>query len=145
MNNILHKITIETTPELLYQALSTEDGLSAWWTKARVNNEAGAINSFFFGPEGSQHQVDMEIKALDANKLVSWQCVSGPWVETGSFNFEIEPDERGATLRFSHEGWSEPDDFYQHCNSKWGFFLTVSLKNYLEKGLGQPHPNDPNI
>lgn len=142
MNTILHKITIETSPELLYQALTSQDGLSSWWTKTRSSE---AINSFFFGPEGAQQQVDMEIKTLNKNKLVSWKCVAGPWTETGLFNFEIEPDERGAILKFSHEGWDQLDDFFAHCNSKWGFFLTVSLKNYLEKDLGQPHPNDPNI
>jgi len=144
MYSILHKIIIETKPEKLYEALTSQEGLSAWWTKATATGEAGSINSFFFGP-GGEHQVDMEIRTLKPNELVSWKCVGGPWAETGLFNFAIEADERGSVLHFSHEGWDQPDDFYQHCNSKWGFFLTVSLKNYLEKGLGQPHPEDPNI
>lgn len=90
-------------------------------------------------------QVDMQIETLTTNELVVWQCVAGPWQETGSFIFSITPDERGAVLHFKHQGWKETDDFYQHCNCKWGFFLAVSLKSYLEKGLGQPHPQDPNI
>ncbi|WP_157828049.1 hypothetical protein [Paraglaciecola sp. MB-3u-78] len=56
-----------------------------------------------------------------------------------------EVKKRDAVLHFNHQGWSEADDFFQHCNCKWGFFLAVSLKSYLEKGVGQPHPQDPNI
>lgn len=85
------------------------------------------------------------MEALKSNELVVWHCLAGLWTETGLFTFSISPDERGAVLNFSHQGWSETNDFYQHCNSKWGFFLVVSLKSYLEKGVGQPHPNDPNI
>jgi uncharacterized protein YndB with AHSA1/START domain len=145
MHSILHRITIETSPENLYRALTTEQGLSAWWTKTKTNGDkAGSTNSFFFGPDGS-HQVDMQIETLKTNEIVAWQCVAGPWSETGLFTFAITPDERGAVLHFSHQGWSETNDFYQHCNCKWGFFLAVSMKSYLEKGAGQPHPNDPNI
>lgn len=143
MHSILHRIIIETTPEKLFQALTTQEGLNAWWTKATAGNGIGSVSRFFFGPD--DHQVDMEIRELKPNAQVSWQCVSGPWEETGLFNFAISPDERGAVLHFSHAGWPETDDFYQHCNAKWGFFLVVSLKNYLETGTGQPHPNDPGI
>jgi uncharacterized protein YndB with AHSA1/START domain len=145
MNNILHRITIETTPEKLYRAITTQQGLSAWWTKAKTNgDEQGSTNSFYFGPDGS-HQVDMQIESLKTNEQVVWQCTAGPWVETGVFTFSITPDEKGAVLHFKHQGWNETGDFYQHCNCKWGFFLAVSLKSYLEKGIGQPHPQDPSI
>ena len=111
MHSILHRITIETTPEKLYCALTTQQGLSAWWTKTETHGDKlGSTNSFFFGPDGS-HQVDMQVESLKTNQQVVWQC----------------------------------DDFYQHCNCKWGFFLAVSLKSYLENGVGQPHPRDPNI
>jgi hypothetical protein len=87
----------------------------------------------------------MQIVSLKTHQHVTWQCVSGPWVEKGLFSFNIQADERGAVLHFKHQGWDEIDDFYQHYNSKWGFFLVVSLKGYLEQGVGQPHPQDPNI
>lgn len=145
MHSILHRITIETTPEKLYRAITAQQGLSEWWTKTKTNGDKqGSTNSFYFGPDGS-HQVDMQIQTMKSNELVVWQCVAGPWVETGVFTFAISNDERGAVLHFKHQGWNETDDFYQHCNSKWGFFLAVSLKNYLETGVGQPHPQDPNI
>lgn len=144
MTDILHRIIIEASPEKVYNALTEQDGLSAWWTKARTEGEVGSTASFFFGPNG-EHQVDMEITGLAKNESVAWKCIDGPWANTDEFKFHIQPDERGSALQFSNSGWAEADEFFMHCNSKWGFFLAVSLKNLLETGKGQPHPNDPNI
>lgn len=144
MADILHRVVIETTPDKLYQALTAQSGLAAWWTKVDTSGLVDSIASFYFGPEG-EHQVDMKIVQLDKNRKVIWKCVSGPWENTGTFEFIIQSDERGAVLSFKHSNWPEADDFYMHCNSKWGFFFTVSLKNYLEAGTGRPHPEDPSI
>lgn len=141
MHSILHKIVIESSSENLFQALSTVEGLSNWWTKAE---QKGEEITFFFGPNG-EHQVVMALISVTANQEVKWQCVAGPWADKGEFVFSISEDERGVCLDFSHHGWQETDDFYKHCNSKWGYFLVVSLKQYLEAGTGLPHPNDPSI
>ena len=145
MAEILHRVEIETSPEKLYNALTEQSGLSAWWTKAETTAKVGTIASFLFGPEGNQHQCDMKITELTPNKKVVWKCISGPWVETKEFSFEIKAHERGSVVLFAHRGWTEPSEFFMHCNCKWGFFLGVSLKNYLETGKGNPHPGDPNI
>lgn len=144
MTDILHRVIIEASPEKIYSALTEQDQLSAWWTKAKTESKVGSVASFFFGPNGG-HKVEMEITDLVPNERVCWKCVNGPWVDTKAFQFNIKVDERGSALQFSNLGWAESDEFFMHCNSKWGFFLTVSLKNLLERGVGQPHPNDPNI
>jgi len=61
------------------------------------------------------------------------------------FTFDIEPTDGGSVLRFKNGGRAEASDFYAHCNCKWGFFLGVSLKNYLETGKGSPAPEDPDF
>ena len=144
MSNILHRVIIEASPEKVYGALTEQDGLSAWWTKAKTDAKIGSVASFFFGPEG-EHQIKMEITDLIPNERITWKCVEGPWVNTKAFEFQIQPHERGSDLQFSNLGWPKTDELFMHCNSKWGFFLTVSLKNLLETGKGQPHPHDPNI
>jgi hypothetical protein len=57
----------------------------------------------------------------------------------------VSPHERGSVLRFYNGGWPAQDDFYMHCNAKWGLFLAVSLKQYLEEGRGVPHPQEARI
>ena len=144
MVDILHRVIIEASPEKVYAALTEQSQLSAWWTKAETEKTVGTVASFFFG-QNPGHKVEMEITDLLPNERVCWKCVNGPWLDTGAFEFTIQADERGSVLQFGNLGWAEPSEFFMHCNSKWGFFLTVSLKNLLEKGSGQPHPNDPNI
>ena len=141
MHSILLKIKIETSPEALYNALSTQAGLSSWWTRAE---QEGENFHFFFGPDGG-HRVTMRVISSTPGREVRWQCVNGPWVEKGEFVFLLETTQGGVYLDFAHHGWPETDDFYKHCNAKWGFFLVVSLKDYLETGSGLPHPNDPSI
>ncbi len=141
MHEILHKVAINTNPQALYAALTEDAGLSAWWSRSETNHD---LTTIFFGPEG-EHQVKMRHKAKVPEQKVVWQCESGPWQETGEFLFEIKATEQGCDLYFSHQGWPAADDFYRHCNSKWGYFFTVSLKPYLETGQGTPHPHDSNI
>ena len=144
MAAILHRLIIETSPEKLYRALTEQQLLSDWWTKTETDSKVGGQAHFRFGDDPAHHVI-MEIVALEPSKKVVWQCVQGPWVDTGKFTFDIAKDDRGAVLKFTHEGWPSADDFYRHCNSKWGFFFTASLKSLLEKGIGSPFPNDPRI
>ena len=144
MTSILHRVIIEASPEKVYGALTEQDELSAWWTKTKTDAKTGSVASFFFGPEG-EHEVKMEITDLVPNERICWKCIEGPWVNTEAFQFHLQAHERGTTLQFSNLDWSETDEFFMHCNSKWGFLLTVSLKNLLETGKGQPHPFEPNI
>lgn len=144
MTDILHRVVIESSPEKVYRALTDQGGLSAWWTDATSEEKVGSIAEFSFGPDGA-HKVNMQITEMVPNEKVAWNCVAGPWEHTDEFSFEIKPDERGAVVNFANRGWVEPSEFYMHCNSKWGFFLGVSLKDYLETGQGRPHPNDQNL
>jgi len=146
MPSIKHRIIYEVQPEQLFRALTTLEGLSAWWTRAESDHPSEANNmiNFRFGPDG-EHVVQMKVAEVTAPTRVVWKCIAGPWEATDNFTFSIDSDTRGSALTFENSGWSNQDDFYAHCNAKWGFFLTVSLKNYLETGKGMPHPADPNI
>jgi uncharacterized protein YndB with AHSA1/START domain len=142
--NILHRLTIECSPKQLYKALTTQQGLSAWWAHCETNGKLHSTASFFFGAN-KDHKIVMKITELIENEKIVWKCIEGPWENTGNFEFAIQPDQRGCVLMFSHHDWPAADEFFMHCNSKWGYFFTVSLKNYLETGKGQPNPLDPNI
>ena len=142
MANIALRIILETSPQAVFAAVQNVERLSEWWTKAAVIDTA--IIRFAFGANDA-HKIDMRVLAEKPDELIQWQCLNGPWADTGAFEFVITPHERGAALNFTHYNWPEQDDFYRHCCTKWGFFLGVSLKNLLESGRGNPHPQDPNI
>lgn len=145
MANILHRVVIEASPQATYAAVTEQSGLSAWWTRAEAVAEVDSIARFWFGADEGAPKVAMRVTELVPGKKVVWQCIAGPWVETGEFSFDIKPHERGSVLLFAHRGWPEDDEFYMHCNCKWGFFLGVSLKGCLETGEGKPGPLDPDL
>jgi uncharacterized protein YndB with AHSA1/START domain len=47
--DIIHGLDIETTAEKLFEAISTDKGIAAWWTKAKTQAKVGGINEFAFG------------------------------------------------------------------------------------------------
>ena len=47
----------------------------------------------------------------------------------------------GGFVLFEHEGWAEPVEFMHHCSTKWAVFL-LSLKDWIERSEGRPHPYD---
>ena len=129
----------------MYAAVTEEEGLKAWWTPmVEAKAETGSVAKFRFG-DGA-HGPDMEIIQLEAGRKAVWKCTAGidDWIGT-EITFDIQPSDSGSILRFSHAGWEEASDFYAHCNCKWGFFLGVSLKNYVETGKDNPAPEDPDF
>ncbi len=144
MVDIRHRIEIKGSPERVYEALATVEGLSYWWTKdVRGESEPARSLSFYFGaPEPS---AVMEVLELAAPKLVEWRCVNGPdeWVGT-HVEFALEGAGDHTVMRFAHTGWREPSDFMAHCSAQWAVHL-LGLKNGLEGGRATPFPEEVRV
>lgn len=140
MVDILHRVGITTTPEQVYQALTTVEGLAAWWTTD--TRDAAGVLEFRFGALGG---FDMKVLDGEPNARVLWEVVAGPaeWIGT-TVSFELEQVGEWTIVRFAHAGWREPVEFMSHCSTKWALFL-MSLKALLETGTGAPHPQDVQI
>jgi uncharacterized protein YndB with AHSA1/START domain len=143
MVDILHKIGIQSSLDDTYQALTTPEGLSAWWTNSTQDEtDAGGPLKFRFGDRGG---FDMKVLELRPADHVLWQVVDGPeeWIGT-KISFDLKQDGDWTSVLFKHQGWKEPVEFMHHCSTKWGTFL-VSLKSLLETGEGAPFPHDVKI
>ncbi len=140
MVDILHKVGIKSSSQNdVYEALTTLDGLSAWWTKdTHGESKVGGALKFRFGSGG----FDMTVLALQPGKHVLWQVVDGPkeWIGT-RISFDLRQEGEWTLVLFKHKGWQEPVEFMHHCSTKWAVFL-LSLKSLLETGTGGPHPNE---
>lgn len=143
MVDILHRVGIAaSSPDEVYRALSTRDGLAAWWTEDTQGVSAvGDVLQFRF-PQGG---FDMRVEALDPAGSVRWEVIDGPaeWIGT-SVNFRLTQDGDYTIVLFEHRGWREPVEFMYHCSTKWGVFL-LSLKSLIESGKGAPAPRDVKI
>lgn len=140
MTNIKHYLIIKSTPEKIYNALTTKEGIARWWTvETEIGFKVGDKNEFNFGK--TYHNI-MKIVDLRTNKRVEWLCEKGDkeWVGT-KLIFEIEKQKTDSVLRFSHENWKEETDFFASCNYHWGYYLR-SLKIYCESGKGTPYTGE---
>jgi uncharacterized protein YndB with AHSA1/START domain len=143
MVDILHRVGATTTPDKVYAALTTIDGLAAWWTTDTEGDaEPGGTIRFRFGDAGG---FDMKVLDHRRDERVEWEVVAGPdeWIGT-QVRFDLEPKGDYTIVRFAHEGWREPVEFMSHCSTKWATFL-MSLKDSVERDAGTPHPRDVRI
>ena len=138
MPDILHRVGIRTTPDRLFQAISTIDGLAHWWTTETKgeSREGGTIDFGFCA---------MQVLESRPGSLVKWKCVRGPegWVGT-EVSFQLRRDGDQTWVIFKHAGWKEPIEFMHHCSTKWAVFL-LSMRDWLEREEGRPAPYDIKI
>ena len=142
MVDILHRIGVTSSPDDVYAALVTVDGLASWWTEdTDGDGNPGGLLRFRFEPGG----FDMKVLDAQAPTLVLWGVVDGPeeWIGT-QIRFELTQVDGFTIVSFSHVGWQEPVEFMYHCSTKWATFL-MSLKKLVETGKGEPAPNDVKI
>jgi uncharacterized protein YndB with AHSA1/START domain len=145
MADILHRVGVkDATPDQVYQALTTIDGLAGWWTDDTKGtaDEVDGVVQFRFPPVGG---FDMKVTELRPSDHVSWQVVDGPdeWMGT-TIDFDLRQEGDYTIVLFKHQGWKEPVEFMHHCTTKWGSYL-MSMKQLVESGQGAPAPRDVQI
>jgi len=147
MADILHRVGIKSSPNEVYKALTTREGLAAWWTNdTQGDGTLGGTLQFRFSAGGADiGGFEMKVLELDPAKQVLWQVVDGPqeWIGT-RIGWELKQEDDYCIVLFKHQGWKEPVEFMHHCSTKWAIFL-MSLKSLLETGHGKPNPNDIKI
>jgi uncharacterized protein YndB with AHSA1/START domain len=143
MAEIKHRVGIKGSAAEIYAMLTTDTGLSLWWTSdTRGAGEVGSIIHFRF----AETIVDFEVIELVPDRLVRWRHsrdMPPAWMGS-KIVFELEQQDKQTILLFSHYDWQNSDDFLAHCSTKWGIFM-MSLKACVETGNGNPYPNDVQI
>jgi uncharacterized protein YndB with AHSA1/START domain len=147
MVDILHRVGIKSSLDEVYKALSTREGLAAWWTNnTQGESKVGGVLKFSFSAGGAEiGGIDMKVIELHPAKRVLWQVVDGPadWIGT-KVRFDLQQVGDYAIVLFKHQGWKEPVEFMHHCSTKWATYL-MSLKSLVETRKGTPNPNDTHI
>lgn len=140
MFDIVHELTIATSPAAVYAAVTTAEGLAGWLTTdVATSGELGS--DAVFGFESHTVTMTMRIDAVDAPELVQWTCIDGPdeWAGT-SVAFRIEPDANdpsSSVVRLWHGNWEYENGVMPRVSFRWALELD-SLRRYLETGTGSP-------
>jgi uncharacterized protein YndB with AHSA1/START domain len=129
---IKHLFHIRATREAVYNALTTIEGLSNWWTvDTSGNSNPGGVLKFRFDGQGP----DMKVMDLKPGKSVTWECLDKIGWPGHILTFSLDENEGKTRVRFSHEGWDVQDDFFANCNFSWGRYLE-SLRQLCQTGKG---------
>jgi len=137
--SIYHKLQINAPVETVYGALTTQKGLAGWWTPETIAKpEVGSVSRFAFGPT---YFKEIKVTELKPYGSIKWLCLKAheEWVGT-TITFELEPNRKGSSLLFHHDGWTECTPEFAACSFDWALFLR-SLKLLCETGKGLPYPD----
>lgn len=137
MKTIIHTVRIHAGPEAVYRALTTEEGVTGWWsTKATLQPGEGGIIKFTFVGDFHPH---MQQTTLNEPDLVEWRCIGGhPNWQDNTFMFKTRQLINETSLQFIQQYAQElDDDTYGTYNFNWGYYLN-SLKRLCEDGVGAP-------
>ena len=97
MPNIRHELLIGASAEEVYHAITSKEGLSAWWTPGtKITTEINSIAYFGFGPE---YVKEMRITELSTSQKVKWFCTAGAeeWIGT-TITFELQSGDKETFL-----------------------------------------------
>ncbi|MGD9991487.1 SRPBCC family protein [Pseudonocardia sp.] len=148
-----HEIWIEAPRKDVYAALTTRDGLDAWWGRVvAAEPVVGAVVEF---DHGFGVPLRMRIVDLVDGERVEWECLGGvddpanPASDWGGtrLSFDLTTVARAdlappldayvvadefTVLRFAHAGWARDARWFAFCSTAWALTLESGLKPQLQ-------------
>ena len=143
--NYTQSIKTKATQKTSFLSIAT--GIDKWWGK--VDNPVSKINdefSIFFGNTEWRFKI---IEFLEYEKI-TWKCIKAnhiheglsdikeEWLDTELF-WKFNTVNGFTEISFLHNGLNPELNCYGVCESAWSFFIPKSLKDYLDKGVGNPY------
>ncbi len=138
---IYHRIPIRAIKSKVFDALTTQEGISQWWTSdCVVKPVVGFVNEFRFGGEAHYR---MKVVLLQPGRSVEWKCLNqhDDWSGT-QVSFVLTDRGDYTFLDLKHTGFLAENEEYASINYQWGIYLTM-LKQFCE-GDAQQHESIKN-
>ena len=130
------EIRIQGSPEQVYAALTTVDGIRAW--HAPGARGTGEIGTEWVFPYAGHPEFVWEVVASDEPTRVDWRCTGGPGDSAGTTaTFTIGPAGDRTVVELRHAGWPGTHGNFRKCNTTWGVLLH-HLRDYVETGDAAP-------
>jgi len=143
--NYQKTITVRSNQKSTFIAASK--GLNKWWGRVDNSdiNKVGDSFSIYF--EDTEWR--FEITKFSMYEEIHWKCIFAHHTVSGLENvkeewlnteiiWKFKNIEKGTEISFEHKGLTPELNCYDVCNGGWNFFIANSLKDYLEKGKGNP-------
>ena len=133
MSEIDHELKIDATPEKVFAALTTLEGVKGWHTPSATGS--GEVGSEWVFSFAGHPDFGWEVLTSDAPSTVVWRCTRGPGDSVGTTaTFTLGKTDDGRTLvEHWHAGWPGTHGNFRKCNTTWGVLLH-HLRGYVETG-----------
>lgn len=144
MERTIHFIGAKCTKEEMFNAISKPSGLEKWWaTKAEgiVKLEETLFLTF-----DNLTTLKFKYDKIIPNEKLVLTCFDSfkSWDKT-QLVFELVKKNDQVFLTHTHQNIDPQDiESLTYFSSKWTVYL-LSLKKYLETGIGTPYPNETKL
>jgi uncharacterized protein YndB with AHSA1/START domain len=137
MPEIEHEIKIDATPDRVFTALTTLDGVKGWHNP--TVSGTGEVGSEWVFSFADHPEFGWEVVRSEPLNSVVWRCTRGPGDSVGTTaTFTLTQTEDGRTrIEHVHAGWPGTHGNFRKCNTTWGVLLH-HLRDYVETGSAAP-------
>ena len=121
------RIEIMAPIELVFEAVSTLEGIGGWWDGS-VSGDASEHGEIHFAVADSDDYALMKVDSVIFPTDVAWSVIEdsgygGEWINTAIL-FHLEEDIDGScALVLHHQGLTPALDCYSDCQSGWDHHL----------------------
>ena len=141
--NYTATITVDADVRRAFDAINDVAG---WW--GPITGSTAAVGDEFVFVVPGVHYSGHRVTELIPDRRTSW-LVTGSHLEyiadkqewsgsTVTFDLAEAADEGRTTITFTHEGLTPDVECYEVCSDTWGSVVRVSLKEFIETGVGRP-------
>jgi uncharacterized protein YndB with AHSA1/START domain len=136
--SILMQFDIDAEPDVVHRALSTQSGISSWWsTRTELADGASPGQLRVSFPDVPQ---PFEFAVRESDGRIEW--ITGgfpPWWAGTTIRWDVStnPEGSGTRLLFAHAGYEPDNPVIPIVTPAWAQII-LRLKGYAETGVGQP-------
>lgn len=137
MADILYDFPIQAPASKIFRAVSTPEGLDAWWT-LRSSGLPALRSEFqlFFGPE---YDWRAEVSRCNSNAEFEFLMTrSMPGWDQTRVGFHLAEQGDATQVRFHHLGWPQAGDHFRVTAFCWAMYLRL-LRRFVEHGEIVPY------
>ncbi|HEY6931625.1 MAG TPA: SRPBCC domain-containing protein [Thermoanaerobaculia bacterium] len=128
---------IHASPDRVYRALTTADGIRSWWAREASVARVEGIEE----PGHFEHRILTRIRLDELQPAVRtrWKTIlsaSPGWAGT-TITFDLRAEGSCTFLSLVHSGFTDDGETYARTAALWARYL-LSLHRYVEAGEGRP-------
>lgn len=134
-------VPVNAPADNVFDAITTTEGLSAWWSPVTGTGESGG--ELRFPMVADQPPLRIRVDEAIRPSLVRWTVIEctfmEDWVGTRPTFTITAIDDDACEVTFEHVGLNDQLECKDMCSRSWDFFVGTSLRELAQGGPGAPN------